>query len=512
MKTKLLLILLTLLGLFACQNESKPSLVFVGDAMLGRKVGENIEKKGKEIYINAIQNVLKNYTFKILNLECVFTESNNPRDKQFVFKVKPDLAEILHQGGITHVITANNHSLDFGLIGFEENQKHLKNVNIIAINDIQHFSNYPETKIMLSKKEVFIYAISQINDAIADSLVAFNDRFSKLIKTVQEKKASNKNAFIVISLHWGHEYHEKAWEYQRKMAIKLIQAGADALIGHHPHIVQNIEFILNKPVFYSVGNFIFDQNRKNTNKGIAVILTFDEKENPIFRIKPFLIKNTIPTEMNEEESSNFRTEILRISPDIFLEKNNDEWLLKSKIDHFSLSYYNEIDHYPEKINDTIVQISDTFFRGKVHLRRVLKRQLYEISCIDEKTNQENILGLRYPIYRFAVGDIDGDGGTNIFVGTIKSTKFDPIIKKRLFIYQIKNGEIKPLWLGSQLMTPLCDFKVYEENRKFFVKTLEKNYNELYCIRIYDYGTFGLKFIRNVHENLNEKQAKICFDA
>ena len=77
--------------------------------------------------------------------------------------------------------------------------------------------------------------------------------------------------FTVVTVHWGTEYVRTASDPQRHIAQAFVEAGADVVFGHHPHVVQGIETIKGKPVFYSLGNFIFDQyGTKETNEGLAV--------------------------------------------------------------------------------------------------------------------------------------------------------------------------------------------------------------------------------------------------
>jgi hypothetical protein len=98
---------------------------------------------------------------------------------------------------------------------------------------------------------------------------------------VSRYKRQHPETFIVVTLHWGIEYQVMPTITQQNQAKKLIAAGADAIIGHHPHVVQRVEWIDGKPVFYSVGNLIFDNANPIAAEGILVKLVvgeFDEEE------------------------------------------------------------------------------------------------------------------------------------------------------------------------------------------------------------------------------------------
>jgi len=87
---------------------------------------------------------------------------------------------------------------------------------------------------------------------------------------------SNKNTnVLIVGVHWGEEYNKEANQFQKDTARKLVDAGADVVVGHHPHWAQDGEYISGKPVYYSLGNFVFDQMwSKETKKGLVMKLVF----------------------------------------------------------------------------------------------------------------------------------------------------------------------------------------------------------------------------------------------
>ncbi|MCJ7788674.1 MAG: CapA family protein, partial [Candidatus Atribacteria bacterium] len=110
---------------------------------------------------------------------------------------------------------------------------------------------------------------------------------------------------LIISLHWGEEYQLTNSLAQQKLAHQIIEAGADLIIGHHPHVVQNIEKYQGKLIFYSLGNFIFDQYFfLETQQGLAVGLeVYPDKL--IFRLFPLQINLGQPVLMKQSQSSEF---------------------------------------------------------------------------------------------------------------------------------------------------------------------------------------------------------------
>jgi tRNA-binding EMAP/Myf-like protein len=133
-------------------------------------------------------------------------------------------------------------------------------------------------------------------------------------------------------------------------------------------------------------------------------------------------------------------------------------------------------------------IRDKSFQGKVTLSKLKTRDGVRIVLTDEAGKRSDDLIFRYPYYQFDTADIDRDGKTEILVGLIKPTEFDPQERKRLFILRIDTGQLRPLWLGSRVCQELVDFKAIEDGR---VRTLERTQNGNYAVGIYQWQDFGL---------------------
>jgi poly-gamma-glutamate synthesis protein (capsule biosynthesis protein) len=110
---------------------------------------------------------------------------------------------------------------------------------------------------------------------------------------------------LIVTFHWGEEYQSKSSLLQRELAHSVIDSGADLIVGSHPHVVQEIENYQGKLIFYSLGNFIFDQSfSKETQQGFALGVELYEQEN-IFRLFPFQINLSQPFLIEKEEAEEF---------------------------------------------------------------------------------------------------------------------------------------------------------------------------------------------------------------
>ncbi|MDD5258447.1 MAG: CapA family protein, partial [bacterium] len=160
---------------------------------------------------------------------------------------------------INIVSLANNHCWDSGKKGIEECKKLLDNNHINYI--------LPNKELIIDKANTKAAIITEyyLDDHLYNNLSA---RISRLKRSAD---------IIVIYLHWGEEYKLKPESWQIELAHKLIDAGADLIVGAHPHVLQSTEIYKNKYIFYSLGNFIFDQTQSNTLDSVIVKLSISNK-------------------------------------------------------------------------------------------------------------------------------------------------------------------------------------------------------------------------------------------
>jgi gamma-polyglutamate biosynthesis protein CapA len=232
-------------------------ILFVGDIMMTRSVEARIKSLNKKFifpFLN-ILDYLRSFDYVIANLEGAISDKGVKIGSKYSFRMKPDVAEALSKTNINVVNLANNHIFDYGKIAFEDTLKNLEK------NNIKYFGNSYEPLII--EKEGIKIGFLGFSDFLKHlevkenkiGIAVVNDNLSEIIK-----KAKEKVDILIVSFHWGEEYKKIANERQRKLAKIAIDSGADLVIGHHPHVIQDIEKYKGKFIFYSLGNFIFDQN------------------------------------------------------------------------------------------------------------------------------------------------------------------------------------------------------------------------------------------------------------
>jgi poly-gamma-glutamate synthesis protein (capsule biosynthesis protein) len=245
-------------------SSSSVSILGFGDLMLDRNVFTLSEKSGSFAYpFTKIDPYIKSSNADIVfaNLEGPITASSsvavNDNGMRFTFNPSfvPELAS-----RFTALCIGNNHIMDFGQEGFLSTRKFLSDAGIKFFGEYANRGDDLST--IVSKNGIRIAFVSY--DALPDK------NLSNIL--IEIKRLKDFSDFIIVMPHWGIEYANSPSDKQKEDAKALIDAGANAIIGSHPHVIQPVGEYKNVPIFYSLGNFVFDQYfSKDTMKGLSVI-------------------------------------------------------------------------------------------------------------------------------------------------------------------------------------------------------------------------------------------------
>ncbi|MFA7653631.1 MAG: CapA family protein [Candidatus Magasanikbacteria bacterium] len=243
-------------------------LTFFGDMMLDRNVKKQIDKNGADWIFQKLYDETSStlFTSNIVhaNLEGPFADKRRSTTKEIAFRFDPALIPTLQKYNFNIFTVANNHSLDMGSAGLKESAQNLAAAGIDFYGD-----GYGISDEAIKIKEI---------NGIKLAFVGLNDTYFRLENKKIEaivKKAVEQSDKVIVNIHWGEEYKTISNIRQRAIAHLMIDAGADVIIGHHPHVVQEMEIYKNRPIFYSLGNFVFDQYfSKETQQGLAIELSF----------------------------------------------------------------------------------------------------------------------------------------------------------------------------------------------------------------------------------------------
>jgi len=246
---------------------SRAKILFVGDMNFDRYIRQTVNKRGSDYLFSCIDHLLKDADFVVGNLEGPITSyasisegtiMGSPENYRFTFPTTT--AELLFKHNIKLVNIGNNHINDFGSEGITSTRKYLTDAEVSYFGSLAGNTS--------------IYRIS--DKGIDLSFVNYNqfggDSPEKTAELIASEHVTGRK--VIVYTHWGEEYTTPT-ERVRSIAKLFADNGADLIIGSHPHVIQEHEMIGNTPVYYSLGNFIFDQywNSSVTN-GLALLVHF----------------------------------------------------------------------------------------------------------------------------------------------------------------------------------------------------------------------------------------------
>jgi len=249
------------------------SIIFGGDLMLDRYIRTIGERKGYEHVFENISSYLQNSDGVIANLEGPITNNKSVSQyseigsrENFIFTIDPEVTPVLKQNNIIAVNLGNNHIYNFGQNGVDQTKLYLKEMDIkhIGFDNDPLYLNIKGNILALFNYNQF-YPTTDI-DLLAEKI----------------KKAEDAGYFIIVFAHWGNEYETEANEHYQDTAHKLIDSGADFVVGSHPHVVQQSEIYNGKYIYYSLGNLTADQYfSQETRTGMLLKLKMNCKNNNI---------------------------------------------------------------------------------------------------------------------------------------------------------------------------------------------------------------------------------------
>ena len=268
-------------------------IVFTGDVELSEYVQSNYSSAGVDgVVAPEIKDLMTNATFTMINNEFCFSERGQKApDKQYTFRVNPSYVSLLNDLGVDIAGLANNHVLDFGRDALTDTFTTLTNAGIDytgAGNSLDDASKLIVKTDAKGRTYGFLAASHVIPVGSWNVLNAQPGEFcfydeTDLLNAI--KAADSQVDYLFVMVHWGVEHTTELTSYQPNDGHKFIDAGADAVIGMHSHCLQPVEMYNGKPIFYSLGNFIFNQNIKSGGGG-AVEFSIDENDNVSYRIIP----------------------------------------------------------------------------------------------------------------------------------------------------------------------------------------------------------------------------------
>lgn len=275
------------------------TVILTGDILLDRGVRQEIDRHGADyLFSEGIDSVFRQAQVVVGNLECPATKIKAPVFKRFIFRGEPEWLNTLQQHGITHLNLANNHSIDQGREGLINTKQNIEEAGMTPIGAGQNMEE-ASLPVLLASQPRNVWLVPSLRLALEnhaylpDKPCVSQEPMDSLLQRVSNLRKADSTAVIIVSLHWGGEHTLQPVPRQRMEAHQLINAGADILVCHHTHTLQTIEDYHGKKIYYSIGNFIFDQPKPQNSQACIVRLHI-EKNNLDIETIPIEIRQCVP--------------------------------------------------------------------------------------------------------------------------------------------------------------------------------------------------------------------------
>ena len=425
------------------------TLVLVGDLLTGRGVAPVLSQPCNTIW--RYQTVLAGADLTLGNLEAAPKTSLTGRKPYYNVG---DL-KILRSVGFDGFSLANNHALDAGETGARQTQTSLHQLRLKGAGlTVDNSDSIPIWNI--GGRDVAVVAATKWGPFVSGN-AALTQLDSGALKS-EIAALSKRGVFVVASLHWGTEGVATPSESQCQIARELIDAGAIAVWGHHPHVAGAVETYKNRPIFYSTGNFLWD-DMKTPQSGLLARLQ-------IVGDQPETAKISWNSWRVDPHARHF-------APPPIPKNETRMGLYAGRFD---------------ADNARLGWISWTNSAARAPILRAL----------EPNGNGWRVRATGFPraVARVEIGDINGDGRDDIVVELRQRSKLDPQVKPRLHIYGLGADKFVPLWRGSMLSRPFTQWKLVgrADQPSDDVAALERDSNGKSWLTVYRWNGFGLRVV------------------
>lgn len=287
-------------------EEDTLTIAFTGDILLDRGVRKCIEKNGADAVFSAsIDSLFRTCKLVVGNLECPATKIQQRVYKRFMFRAEPEWLQTLKKHGITHLNLANNHSIDQGREGLLDTKRNIEQAGMVAVGAGRNMQEAAAPVLLAAQpRRVYLFVSQRLpleNFAyLPDRPCVSQESMDSLCARIRWLKDQEPDCYVIVNVHWGWEHHMEPTLKQRQEAHRMVCAGADLIIGHHTHTLQTVETWQGTPIYYSLGNFIFDlDNPINTRTCVVKVLM--TKDSVTINALPVEIRQCVPYVLRSED-------------------------------------------------------------------------------------------------------------------------------------------------------------------------------------------------------------------
>ena len=273
------------------------TLAAVGDVFFARGVARQIDLHGLDYPFEFTADILSRYDIAFCNLECALSTRGTPLIKRYLFRADPADAHALSAAGFDVISLANNHTIDFGPLALMDTVNAVEDAGMIPVGTRPAASDDSGARfIEKNGLKVGFLAFSDFDSGADESLhgipVIMQVDPDRLPAQVADAKRNCD--VLVVSMHWGVDYMPLWTGRQRAIARMCIDNGADLVLGHHPHVLQEVEIYKEKPIVYSMGGFVWDSSSRGADRSAIFVFELQPSSAALVDTIPITIEDCRP--------------------------------------------------------------------------------------------------------------------------------------------------------------------------------------------------------------------------
>lgn len=293
------------LAVLTAQVREPVVMIFAGDVILSDNVEQAIGSDYQYVFRHWKPG--KEADIFMVNLEHPVTTATERVEKKFNFKMHPAYGAVLLDAGVGIVNSANNHIFDYGYQGIDDTMRFLDSLGIpyTGVGKNLREARRPVILERKGKRIGFLGYFGGGDFAATADRPGYAPRYPGYIAQ-DVKKLRTQVDFVVVNFHWGTERADIPDDWQVRLAHRTVDAGADLVIGHHPHVLQGIEWYKGKTIAYSLGNFVFGGNTRHSYETAVIKVTLTDSAN--VELIPVTVRKWQPKPSEKPE----RTEVLNL--------------------------------------------------------------------------------------------------------------------------------------------------------------------------------------------------------
>jgi poly-gamma-glutamate synthesis protein (capsule biosynthesis protein) len=314
-------------GTGATEDPNRVQLTFVGDVIFADNVETALKANGYDYPYRNVRDYLENADLTIANLETPLTEGGTAAVKEYAYRSTPKALPAFKEAGFDLVNLANNHILDYGTTGLLDTFDHLDKAGIrwfgAGRNAAEAFK-----PVIVEKKGIKIAFLGLSKVVPTQDWKAGKDRpgvadtYALKVPLEAIQNAKKQADLVIVVAHWGIERKDQPEKYQRDFAREYIDAGADLIVGGHPHVLQGFENYKGKWIAYSLGNFIFTMNENPLTWESVILQASCSKEGGCsLKTVPVLTKLANPEPMTGDAAAKLYDRLTGISFEAQVDKD-----------------------------------------------------------------------------------------------------------------------------------------------------------------------------------------------